>query len=814
MTRYVCIHGHFYQPPRENPWLEAIEVQDSAYPYHDWNERITAECYAPNASSRILDERERIAAIVNNYSRISFDFGPTLLSWLEQMAPEVYEAVLAADRESLRRFSGHGSALAHAYNHVILPLANSRDQRTQVLWGIVDFRRRFGRAPEGMWLPETAVDLSSLEVLADAGIRFTVLAPYQASRWRETPESDWREVPTVGIDPTRPLRLRLASGRTIDLFFYDGEISREVAFGGLLHSGQAFAARLLADVALPDDRPQLVHLATDGETYGHHHPHGDMALAYALRAIGARDDVHLTNYAEFLEKHPPAAEVQIRVNTSWSCAHGVERWRSDCGCGTGTHPGWTQAWRGPLRQALDELRDRVAPPFEEKARTLLSDPWAARDAYVDVVLDRSPESLRTFFAAQASRPLSREEEVTAVKLLELQRHAMLMYTSCGWFFDDLAGIEALQVLQYAGRVVELADELFGGPFEEPLLAALGHARSNRPGEGDGRRIWERHVRPARVGLPKVGGHYAVRSLFEPYTADARIYCYEVERGDDRVAEAGALKVGLGRARFTSDITGESARFAFGALHLGDHNVHGGVWPAPADAEWEELVGRVLHAFSRADVPEVLQLLRGGPGSEVVSLGNLFRDEQRRILRVILESTREEAEKALRQIHERHLPLMRFLADLGSPLPRVFRATGDFVINAGLRRALQAETLDPAAIGALLEEAAREKIPLDAETLEFLLRQRLEGFARDFSGDAGDLRPLETLRQAIDLARRFPFPVQIWRVQNAFWGALETTYPAIRARAEQGDASAHAWLEVFSTLGEKLSVRMPETASRA
>jgi alpha-amylase/alpha-mannosidase (GH57 family) len=807
MPRYVCIHGHFYQPPRENPWLEAIEVQDSAYPYHDWNERIDVECYAANAASRILDERERIVAIVNNYARLSFDFGPTLLSWMQTESPDAYVAVLAADRESRETFSGHGSALAHVYNHVILPLSNGRDKRTQIVWGIRDFETRFGRTPEGMWLPETAVDLESLEVLAAAGIRFTVLAPHQAARERAIGEVAWKDVAPGEIDTTRAYRLGLPSGASIAVFFYDGPVSRDVAFGGLLHSGERFASRLLGRFPPEDAIPRLVHIATDGETYGHHHPHGDMALAYALRAIGDSDGVHLTNYGEFLERYPPAREVEIHEDTSWSCAHGLGRWMSDCGCATGSHPGWSQAWRAPLRAALRNLRDRVAGPFEETGAEIFNDPWAARDAYVSVVLDRSRESVAGFLAAQARRPLSAEETARAIKLLELQRHAMLMETSCGWFFDDLAGIEAIQVLRYAGRGVQLAEELFGLPFEPQVLEDLEKARSNRREEGDGRRIWERHVRPARVDPLDVAGHYAVRSLFEPYAEVARIYCYRVERDDYRVAESGPLKVGVGRGTFTSEITGESERLLFGALHLGDHNVRGGVRRLPAAEEAERLTEEVFHAFSRADVPELVGLLDREFG-EQVSLKTLFRDEQRRILRSILEETREKAEKALRQIHERHLPLLRFLGDLGTPAPRVFRTTAEFVLNAGLRRALERERLDASGIAALLDEAAREKILLDSETLEYLLRRRLEGFAQRFRERPEDLEPLDTLARAIALAARFPFPVRLWRVQNAYWRELIGAYPRRAAAAEAGDPDAQAWVESFRSLGERLAVSLP------
>ncbi len=503
-NRFICIHGHFYQPPRENPWLEAIELQDSAYPYHDWNERITAECYGPNATPRILDDRNRIVRIENNYARISFNFGPTLLSWLEEKAPAVYTAILAADRESRERFSGHGSALAQPYNHAILPLANHRDMVTQVVWGIRDFEHRFGRFPEGMWLPETAVDLESLEVLAERGISFTILAPDQAARARAIGESEWRDVSGGRIDPRRPYRITLPSGRALALFFYDGPVSRAVAFEQLLNRGEFLVERLAGAFSSKAGGDELVHIATDGETYGHHHRYGDMALAYALLDVETRGVARLTNYGEYLASHPPEQEVEILENTSWSCAHGVGRWKEDCGCGG--HAGWNQKWRAPLKESFDWLRDTLAPAFEEKGRQLLRDPWAARDDYVSVILDRSNAKTEEFFRRHASRGLSEAEQTAAVKLLEMQRHALLMYTSCGWFFDDISGIETRQILQYAGRAVELAEELFGLSLETELLERLARAESNVPARGDGRRIWEDFVKPAVVRLDRVGAH--------------------------------------------------------------------------------------------------------------------------------------------------------------------------------------------------------------------------------------------------------------------------------------------------------------------
>ncbi|HEX6496813.1 MAG TPA: glycoside hydrolase, partial [Acidobacteriaceae bacterium] len=379
--RFVCVHGHFYQPPRENPWLETVETQDSASPYHDWNERITAECYAPNGAARIVDSKNRILRITNNYARMSFNVGPTLLSWMQDKAPLTYAMIRDADRLSQRQFGGHGSAMAQVYNHMIMPLASTRDRETQIVWGIADFEHRYGRKPEGMWLAETAVDLESLDLLARHGIRFTILAPHQCARVRPLSGADapstviakdlttsadasevavmkarWKETPEASVDTTQPYLVQTSPGHSIAVFFYNGPVSRAIAFDGLLNSGEAFADRLMGGFG-EREGAQLVHVATDGESYGHHHRHGEMALAYAFQLI-EEGDAKLTNYGQFLANFPPAYEAEIVENSSWSCFHGVERWRSDCGC-NGGRPGCNQKWRAPLREALDWLRDSV-----------------------------------------------------------------------------------------------------------------------------------------------------------------------------------------------------------------------------------------------------------------------------------------------------------------------------------------------------------------------------------------------------------------------------------------------------------------------
>ena len=807
MNRYVCIHGHFYQPPRENPWLEVVELQDSAYPYHDWNERIASECYAANAVSRILDDQGRITRIVNNYAKISFDFGPTLLAWMEENKPEIYQSILAADRESQKTFSGHGSALAQAYNHIILPLANHRDKYTQVLWGIRDFEHRFGRSPEGMWLPETAVDIETLETLAELGIGFTILAQRQARHVKPLGSDEWHDITRENIDPTMPYLLRLPSGRSIILFFYDEPIAREVAFGGLLSNGEQFAQRLLNAFSRARTSPQLVHIATDGETYGHHHRYGDMALAYVLHYIESNNLAQITNYGEFLEEHPPSYEVEIIENTSWSCVHGVERWRSDCGCNTGEHPKWNQAWRAPLRQALDWLRDTVVPKYEQMASQFLKDAWAARDGYIEVILDRSVKNVDRFLSQHAARELDETKKVTVLKLLELQRHAMLMYTSCGWFFDELYGIETLQIMRYAGRMLQLAEELFGDTLEPHFQELLELAKSNVPKYSDGRRIYEKFGKLAAVDLTKVAAHYAMSSLFEEYNKQAKIYCYAVDAEKFQSFESGRVRLAVGRAKVTSEITRESAMMCFGVLHFGDHNLNAGVREYPGEEVYQAMLQEVTQAFSMVDFPETIRLLDKHFGTSTYSLRTLFQDEQRKILDLILESTLSGAEAIYRQIYETHYPLMHFLTGLGRPLPKAFYSAAEFILNSDLRRELSIHVPDVGRVTGLLDDVTMWQVSLDSEGLSYVLRKTLEEMMMLLVSTTEDNSILKSLVTTIMLAESMPFNVDFAKVQNLYYSMLQATRPEFEKRAQQGDKMAREWLTQFISLGKQLSIRV-------
>ena len=572
--RFVCIHGHFYQPPRENPWLETVETQDTAAPYHDWNERICAECYAPNGAARVVNAKNQITRIVNNYARMSFNFGPTLLSWLKENAPRTYRMVQDGEGRSRKRYRGHSSAMAQVYNHMILPLASPRDRDTQIRWGIADYENNFGAPPEGMWLAETAADSATLEALATNGIKFTVLAPHQCKRIRPLKEgANWSATPDATVDTTHPYLVRFASGGSIAVFFYNGPVSRAIAFEGLLNSGDNFVARLKAGFK-DGAQPQLVHVATDGETYGHHHKYGEMALAYALRMLEQDKTVKLANYGSFLEQFPPEFECEIVENTSWSCPHGIERWRSNCGCNAG-HPGWNQAWRAPLRQALDELRDALVPLTEQEGGSLFHDVWAARDAYIQVMLDRGAESVDRFFSAHQAHVLSEDERIRALELMEIQRHAQLMYSSDGWFFDDLAGIETVQVIAYAARVLQLALQVFGeqaAPLEPAFLARMAEAHSNDPAAGDGARIYRKCVDTMELHLKQVAAHYAISSVFSSYADETDLFCYHVRRISYEIHASGRGRLALGRVHVAHAITGHAQLFSFAVLHFGDQNI--------------------------------------------------------------------------------------------------------------------------------------------------------------------------------------------------------------------------------------------------
>ena len=807
MDRYLCIHGHFYQPPRENPWLEEIELEDSAHPHHDWNEKIAAQCYAPNAASRIFDSQNRIIQIVNNYSKISFNFGPTLLSWLEKHDPETYGAILEADGLSRERFSGHGSALAQVYNHMIMPLASRRDKTTQVLWAIQDFRKRFWRDPEGIWLPETAVDIETLEVLADVGIRFTILAPRQAARVKELVRGGrWHDVGNGRIDPSRAYQCLLPSGKTIALFFYDDPVSRDIAFGGLLNSGEGFARRLVDTFSPSRHWPQLVHVATDGETFGHHHRFGDRALAYCLHVIESQDLARLTNYAEYLEKHPPTHHVEIHENSSWSCVHGVERWRNHCGCHSGTHPGWHQGWRKPLREAMDWLRDVAAAIFEERASHCLRSPWGARNDYVEVVLERTPEVIENFFSRHASRELAFEDKRNALTLLEMQRNAMLMYTSCGWFFDEVSGIETVKVMQYAAMVMQLAERVQMWSPEGEFLNRLEGVPSNL--HGNARRVYELYVNPMKLDLLRVSVHYAVSSLFEDYSEETKIYCYRLQRDIHSVHGSGKLRLAIGKTNVSSDLTWDRDTLSYAVLHLGDHNLNGAVRRFQGDEAFSFMEHEIVAAFDRGDVLDVIRLMDKHFGVDNFSIWHLFKDEQRKVVNQILDLTYRDLEISYRRIYDNNYAIMNFLRDLNIPLSKPFAIAAEYIINVDLRRLFEAEEIDLQRLESLIFAANKWQLALDVDLLGFTASPWIGNAMERIRGRPEDAPLLEMTAGALRLLETLPVELYLRKAQDSYFSLGQAFHGGMKDRAATGDETAQKWVAGFESLGPLLNVKVP------
>ena len=806
VDRYVCIHGHFYQPPRENPWLEEVEVQDSAFPYHDWNERITAECYGPNRASRVLDKEGMIVAIVNNYAKMSFDFGPTLLSWMERHSPETYEAILEADRMSRETFSGHGSALAQAYNHMIMPLANGRDKLTQVVWGIKDFECRFKRSPEGMWLPELAVDIPTLEIVAEQGISFIILAPRQARMLRKLGRgSRWSMVSAGAIDPTMPYCCRLPSGRSISIFFYDAPISQDVAFGGLLGNGEELGRRLMS--AFSDERkhPQLVHIATDGETFGHHHRGGDMALAFCLNYIESKQGARITNYGEYLEKHPPSHEVAILESSSWSCVHGIERWRDNCGCKAGAHPGWTQEWRKPLREALDEIRFCAIGIFEKGTRAYFPDPWAARNDYISVIMNRSEETIRGFLRTHTSKELSREEAIRVLKYLEMQRNAMLMYTSCGWFFDEISGVEAVQILQYASRVMELAADLTGEMLETDFLTALEGAPSNV--YANGAQIYLQFAQPARVDLLSIAAHYVISSLYHDYPEKALFYCYRVENKGHTVWENEKQRLVIGRLQIRSTTTLEEATIVFAALHGGYRGSAAGVKKFTDDSDYSSLHDALSSSFGTIDHEECTSLIEHHFSGRIFSFSHLFSDDRKKIVKKIRERSSDILYAQCREIYKSGYDNMKFLHELKEPLLKAFSAAAGHVTNQDLKRFFEEDESSLESLEALGDQVKKWSIEIDAQAVGRVASTRIEALMERLSCNPTDSALADRIVIILKHCKSINLELDLFKAQNIY-------YAMGRKLAQSpGEAPQEKCCELFPSIGFHLKVKARSTLGR-
>jgi alpha-amylase/alpha-mannosidase (GH57 family) len=774
----LVIHGHFYQPPRENPWTGVVERDDQVRPFHDWNERIYHECYRANAYARIFDAYGRVERIINNFERISFDVGPTLLSWLEGHDRATYERIIEADRRSVLRKDGHGNAIAHAFNHAILPLLSERDRVTQVRWGLADFRRRFGREPEAMWLPETACDDKTLGTLIDEGMLFAILSPYQAERVRDTHGGEWTAVEDGTIDTGVAYEYfhRDGSGRSIALFFYDGPLARSIAFEGLLVSSQTFVAALAAARGGPG---RIVHVATDGESYGHHFRLGELTLAHALMVEGPNKDLSFTNYGAFLAANPPKKEVEIKPGpdgegTSWSCAHGVQRWYRDCGCQTDGLDGWTQAWRTPLRNAFDFLRSFASERFQQGAAELLADPWKARDAYADFFLD--PARPRDeWLRRHAKRPLDEDEKVRALTFLELQKSMLLMFTSCGWFFADLAGPEGKQVLGYAAHALDLMQELGLDPPRRQFLEILAEAKSNRPGVGNGAEIFSKLVEPLRVTPARVASHLAISSLVEEGDESGTVGDYRFRRSHFQRQSHGKLRLAVSHVAIEKTTTGRRYEHAVGSIHLGGVDFYCAVRDYPGQEQFAGATARVWAAFRGASLPSMLRVLQQELGPDEGGLESVLADGRERISELVLGGIVENFADAYARMYESHQRELEHFKQAGFELPKELSAAAELALG----RRFNIEIEKAKASADPVDYAKAIEIAGEAERLGYEIDR---SFASRILGDlaatavarAASLQTAEAIRVAalvVELARHLRADSRLARAQEVLYRAL-------------------------------------------
>ncbi len=809
---FLTIHGHFYQPPRENPWLEAIELQDSAAPFHDWNERINQECYNPNSVSKIVDSRNRILDVVNNYEYISYNFGPTLLSWMEHYAPLTYERIIKADIESIAEHSGHGNAIAQVYNHIIMPLANEHDKETQIKWGIRDFEYRFGRKPEGMWLAETAVDDDTLRLLEANGIKFTVLSPYQAEKFKKAGDKDWTDVSWGNIDPARSYKynIKSAPGKSIDLFFYDGAISRSVAFDELLKDGNKFSKRLKEGVSDCRDYPQLVHIATDGESYGHHTKFGDMALAYVLKIKAKDEGFTITNYGEYLEKYRSDCEVEIKQASSWSCFHGVGRWKEDCGCSTGGHPGWNQQWRKPLREALDYLRDELVTVFEQCGKKYFNDVWNVRNKYIDVILDRGDMNVKNFQHENFLPDLSDEDKVHAMELLEIQRQTMLMYTSCGWFFSEISGIETVQIMKYAARAMQLASRFTDKNLEENFLNILSQAKSNIPEHGTGKDIFERFVKPSIVTTKQIASLWALSSLYEDFEDEEQVYCYTITKKDYKRVHKGTSTFVVGHIEIQSKITLQKSNLIFALMQYAGGDFHCAIKEYSDDLEYNKLKNDLIKVYLMNTITEIIRAMDEYFGKEYFTLKDIFIEERRKILQILLKGKLAKFAQIYQQMYDDGKGAIYNLQGLGLKIPDEFKISAAYALSHKFNDivAHSGGFLDEDMIQQAIDinfEAKRIDITLDKKNSNIIfskkILQNVNRLVHSF-----EIQQAEVILEIFDTVEKLELQVDIAEAQNTYFAKIYHRIGDILESDFSSKNSANKrFVEMLLDIGAKLNI---------
>ena len=812
MNHYICIHGHFYQPPRENPWLEEIETQDLARPYHDWNVLVTEECYAPNTAARILDHEGKIIDIVNNYSNISFNIGPTLLSWLKDKNIEIYQSIIDADKKSLQQFSGHGSAIAQCYNHMIMPLANTRDKRTQIIWGIKDFEYHFKRAPEGMWLPETAVDIETLDIMAELGIKFTILEPKQAKGVQLIGSHEFRPVKDRNIDVRLPYLCKLPSGRTITIFFYNASISHEISFGDVLKDGGKFANKLLHAFPYNNNKNQLVSIATDGEVYGHHRKYGEMALSFCLHHIKSNNLAKITVYGEYLAKNLPTYEVEIVENSSWSCAHGVERWRENCSCSTGSNPEWNQKWRIKLREAIDAIRDILIHIYEKEISNFVKDPWELRNDYIEIILDRNTGKnedlyIEKFFLKHSLYELKEKERIKVLKLLEMQRHSMLSYTSCGWFFDDISGIESIQVMAYMGRAIQLANEFNSDTnLESQFLSILIDAKSNILEHKNGAHIYKKYVKPMIVDITDIGLHYAIASLFDGYSGVTRMNRHKIknEAFTKHVVENEKIAIGIFNIR--SEITREEKIFCFTVLHYGIRNIVCGIHEYKGETEFYANQQKILDVFKSGDIKTTISIIKNHYGDCPYSLEHLFKDEKRKVINQILKPKLNKLDQLFHSLYKDYAPIINIINEMNAPLPQTLQSLMELTLNMDLRNILQKKEVDLKQLQKLVDEFERLPFEPDRPSLNYIASHKINELIKELSKHPQSLPLLKKIERVFSMLKPLNLRLDFWEYQNIYFKMSHECYQKMKKKAEKNDKDAISWIESFDSLGNHLHMK--------
>jgi len=774
--RLVCVHGHFYQPPREDPFFEEVFAQPSASPEHDWNERVYKESYLPNSASRVLDQEGRIRSIWNNYSCMSFNFGPTLVGWLKRRHPRFLGYLREADRKALARW-GSGCAIAQAHSHLILPLSSDLDLEVQVRWGKSSFKGVFGRNPAGMWLPETAVDLRTLRCLRRNGIQFTILGSHQCSAVSRGGER-WAKVDEGSVDPFRPYRVSLGGDEWIWVFFFHRALSGELAFGGLLRSGDLMFQRFKGELEKVSagrkegDPPPCLLLACDGETFGHHHKFGEMALSRFFELVEEEGGMALALPEAVISLHANSWwEARVKENTSWSCAHGVERWRSDCGCSTGGEPNWHQRWRGPLREAVEFLRDRADEVFFSMGEKLLFDPLEALLEYVKVFEGMED---RGVFAATHFRDQNRA--LDCWKLLELQRMKLYSQTSCGWFFSDVSGLETVQILSYAARAFSLLRDFSDDDLEGRFVEILERAEGNKPSLRNGRLVYEKLVLPGMSGLSKALGIASVisRTRGEEFELGA-IGC-RCEALALPSLEGGGVRLGVVSAR-DSRTEEESSAF-FVELNPAELKHFCFVFPRP-EPERRRLLKEVLAVSTRSSQEEMKAFLRSLKPSLLLGLEDLPGDYRREVIEAELGKLREELHRLAARLYSDKKELLTNLSHLGIEPPPMLKVAAEtffaFYLSEAMRQ-LEGSDLSVAYLESLvpvLVEAKNSGASLELRALGKRVEDLVERTLEDFllRGDESHLRDLAEL---MSLVKRLGLDLDLWRLQNRFFDLLRAS----------------------------------------